>query len=259
MPNNYLDGAEPLFLKGKEQGLLLLHGAGGGTAWDLKEFATKAHNRGFTVWLPSLPGFGTDPIDLVDITLNDWLSAASDGVTRLRDVCSSVSIVGHSFGGLLALLTAAQDHTITSVVCWATPWKVKNRLLSFLPLIKAIPGIRTIVPERHPVNIPSHLRDMGWIGYDWIPLSLGLVALDGLKRLHVLISKIQCPVLVVQGSKDEAVTSKSAQIIFNNLKNPNKEIWIIEEGIHPLMQDFCKEELFERSLTFLEEKTKLEP
>ncbi|MFX1537261.1 MAG: alpha/beta hydrolase, partial [Promethearchaeota archaeon] len=110
--------------------------------------------------------------------------------------------------------------------------------------------------ERHPVNIPAHLRDMGWIGYDWIPLSLGLVALDGLKRLHTSISEVQCPVFVIQGSKDEAITSNSAKKIFNNLKNPNKELWIIEGGIHPLMQDFCKEELFERSLTFLEKKDK---
>ncbi len=256
MSDKYLAGAEPLFLEGKENGLLLLHGAGGGTAWDLKEFATKAHSRGFTVWLPALPGFGTDPMDLVDITLNDWLSAASQGVVHLRDNCSSVSIVGHSFGGLLALLTAAQDHKITSVVCWATPWKVKSRLLSFLPLIKAIPGFRTLIPERHPVDIPARLRDMGWVGYDWIPLSLGLIALDGLKQLHTLISKVQCPVFVIQGSKDESVTSNSAQTIFNNLKNPNKELWIIEGGIHPLMQDFCKEELFERSLTFLEKKDK---
>jgi len=38
------------------------------------------------------------------------------------------------------------------------------------------------------------------------------------------------------------------------LSNPNKQVWIVEGATHPIMQDFCKEELFERSLAFLKEK-----
>ena len=44
---NYLPGAEPLFLKGSKIGCLLLHGAGGGTAWDLKEVAHYLHETEF--------------------------------------------------------------------------------------------------------------------------------------------------------------------------------------------------------------------
>jgi hypothetical protein len=79
----YLEGAEPLFLEGGERGLLLLHGAGGGTAWDMKEFAAAAHRRGWTVWLPSLPGFGTRPEELTDVTAEDWLDEARKGADLL--------------------------------------------------------------------------------------------------------------------------------------------------------------------------------
>lgn len=45
MRTEYLKGAEPLFIKGTRTGCLLLHGAGGGTAWDLKEFADALHMK----------------------------------------------------------------------------------------------------------------------------------------------------------------------------------------------------------------------
>lgn len=61
----YLPGAEPLHLPGNRRGLLLLHGAGGGSAWDMKEFAhglSPGQHRGrsgtaFCRCCPSLTGF----------------------------------------------------------------------------------------------------------------------------------------------------------------------------------------------------------
>ncbi|MFX0093529.1 MAG: alpha/beta hydrolase [Candidatus Hodarchaeota archaeon] len=252
MTKNYLPGAEPLFLEGKSKGLLLLHGAGGGCTWDLKEFAKKAQEREFTVWLPALPGFGTKSSDLLGIKFDDWLNTASEGVERLRDICSSVSIVGHSMGGLISLVLAARDKQITSVVCWAAPWKVKSLLLPVLPLISSIPFVRRIIPEFYPTPAPARLKDMGWVGYDRIPTALGFVMLNAFKQLQSSISNASCPVFVVQGSKDESVKSQSAQEIFRRLSNLQKKIWIIEGATHPLMQDFCKEELFQRSLDFIE-------
>ena len=80
-----------------------MHGGGGGTAWDMKEFASVAHKRGFSVWLPSLPGYGTKPSDLVDITLDNWLNEAREGIIRLLENCNTITVVGHSIGGLIAL------------------------------------------------------------------------------------------------------------------------------------------------------------
>ena len=105
---DYLPGAEPLFIKGNARGCLILHGAGGGSAWDQKEFANLLHERaGMTVWLPSLTGFGTRPEDLLGVTLDDWLADARSGLDRLLETCQQVFIVGHSAGGALALLMAS--------------------------------------------------------------------------------------------------------------------------------------------------------
>ncbi|MHA2294730.1 MAG: alpha/beta hydrolase [Candidatus Hodarchaeales archaeon] len=254
MSKEYLQGGEPLFLKGKEKGLLLIHGGGGGTTWDLKEFAAKANDHNYTVWLPSLPGYGTVPEDLINITVDDWLTEAREGIKRLRliEKCSSVSIVGHSLGGLIALVLAAEDEKISRVVTWAAPWKVKSRLLPLLPFMSKLPLLRKLVPKRNYGIVPSRLKEMGWVGYDWIPTSIGFVFIKALKRLHVSISDVSCPVFVVQGTNDESIAGNSAQEIFKRLKNPQKNIWLIKNASHPLMQDSCKVELFRLSLEYLD-------
>ncbi|MHA1449608.1 MAG: alpha/beta hydrolase, partial [Candidatus Hodarchaeales archaeon] len=71
------------------------------------------------------------------------------------------------------------------------------------------------------------------------------------KRLHSAVTKVSCPVLVIQGTNDEAVTADSAEQIFKRLSSPLKELWLIENATHPLMQDFCKDELFKRTLSYL--------
>ena len=164
---DYLPGAEPLFIEGSSTGCLLLHGGGGGSAWDLKEFANILHEQtGMTVWLPSLTGFGTKPEDLYDVTLDDWLGDAHSGLDRLLETCQKVFIVGHSAGGVLTLLTASEREEVNGLVTWAAPYSIQSRLFHLLPVISRVPLLRRAIPEKHESPAPSWLHEKGWVGYD---------------------------------------------------------------------------------------------
>lgn len=249
-----MDQAEPLFIKGNEHGCLLLHGAGGGTTWDLKEFASILHNKTeMTVWLPALKGFGTTPEDLYEVTFNDWLTDSIEGIQRLRKVCEHICIVGHSMGGLLALILSAELEDIDAIVTWAAPLGIRNRLLHILPAIMKIPLLRRVVPERVPTPVPDWLREQGWVGYDWIPTSLGFIAIEGLKRLRKCLEDVTCPAFLIQGSVDQSISKDSAKKIYNKISSEEKEIWIIEGADHPIMNELgYKDELFSRTISFLE-------
>ena len=253
MSSTIMKGAEPLFIEGSTTGCLLLHGAGGGTSWDLKEFADVLHQKtGMTVWLPLLTGFGTKPEDLLNITFNMWVDDAVDGVNRLQQTCSKINIVGHSFGGLLASLIASKDPSINSIVLWATPYGIKNRLLSFLPFIQKIPLLNRLIPETFPTPAPDELKKLGWVGYEWLPSSLGMVFLEGLKTFKKGLINIKCPVCIIQGTDDEMVSFNSPKKIYHSISSEKKELWMIEGAHHPLMnEDQFKLEVFERSLDFL--------
>ena len=250
---DYLPGAEPLFIDGNIIGCLILHGGGGGSAWDQKEFASILHEQtGMTVWLPSLTGFGTKPEDLLGVTLDDWLSDAYSGLDRLLETCQKVFIVGHSAGGVLALLTASERDEVRGVVTWAAPYGIQHRLFPLLPVINRIPLLRRAVPEKHESPAPSWLRDRGWVGYDWIPTNVALVMHDALKRMKRSLSKVTCPVLIIQGTDDNSVSKDSAQRIYEHIVSEKKEMHMIEGAPHPIMTDEqFKDDLFARTIEFL--------
>ncbi len=250
---DYIPGAEPLFIDGNTRGCLLLHGGGGGTAWDLKEFANVLHERtGMTVWLPSLTGYGTRPEDLVDVTFDDWLADANSGLDRLLESCTQVFIVGLSAGGVLALITASTREAVDGVVTWAAPYGIKNRLFSLLPTISKTPLLRRAIPEKHDSPAPSWLKEKGWVGYDWIPTNVGLAMHDALNRLKRALGSVTCAALIIQGTADGSVSKDSAQKIFDGLGSHQKELIMVEGAPHPIMNDDrYKEDLFKRTVDFL--------
>ncbi len=249
----YLQGAEPLFLEGSKIGCLLLHGAGGGTAWDLKEIAHHLHEQlGATVWLPSLKGFGTKPEDLYNVTFSDWLNDAQNGIDRLKTSCDTIIVLGHSIGGLLALMLAAQNRSIDAIVTWAGGYGIEDRRLALLPYIMKIPLLRRFIPEQFSMGQPEDLIRQGWIGYDWMPISMVSSISEGIKTLKRSLAKVTCPCLIIQGTHDEVVTKNSPSKIYQGIKSTKKEIFLIEGASHPLMQETeFKGELFNKTLQFI--------
>ncbi len=255
MSVQYLEGAEPLFIEGSDTGYLLLHGAGGGTTWDLKEFAQILHSEtGATILLPALKGFGTRPEDLYNVSFSDWMTDAREGFKKLHQNCKTIFVVGHSMGGILTLLLASEQKDITAITTWAAALSVKSRLLSLLPIINKIPLVKKAIPEKYTSPAPVELKAKGWIGYDWIPSSLGFVIIEGIKQLKQSLTNVTCPTFIVQGTADEAVSFNSAEKIYNTIESSKKELWYVEGASHPIMNDdLYKDELFSRTIAFLEE------
>ncbi|UCH05144.1 MAG: alpha/beta fold hydrolase [Candidatus Thorarchaeota archaeon] len=254
MSIEYIPGAEPLYVAGSDTGCLLLHGLGGGTTWDLKEFAEVLHRRTeMTIWLPALKGFGTRPEDLYEVTFDDWLADARAGIDRLKQECNRILVLGHSGGGLLALLLASERKAISAIITWATPIAVQYRLIVLLPFIMRIPLLRRVIPERYPTDPSGKLRAQGWVGYDWISPVVGLAARDGMKRVKKALADVTCPAFVVQGSEDKAISENSAEKIYEAIASKRKEIWIVEGAGHAIMNhEATKDELYARTIDFLE-------
>jgi len=255
MSLKYLKGAEPLFIQGSRKGLLLLHGAGGGSSWDLKEFAHQIHSQtGATIWLPTLTGWGTQPEDLYEVTFLDWLNDGRNGIKKLLQECSDIYIVGHSMGGVLALILASEFHEIRAVVTWAAAVKVKTHLLSLLPILVKIPLINRMVPEKYPSPAPESLKEKGWVGYDWIPFTIGFTILDGLRTLKKTLPYVKCPLFIIQGTNDESVSQSSPEYIYKNVHSEIKKIFMVKGATHPIMnEDMYKTDLFRQTIAFLNE------
>ena len=249
----YLPGAEPLFLEGSSIGCLLLHGAGGGTTWDLKEFAYYLHSQlNATIALPALSGFGTKQENLTNIQFDTWVQDTQEALTELKKTCNSIIIVGHSFGGLLGLLLASKKSAIDVIITWAAVHTISYKRLTIVPYIMKIPLFRSFLPMKIPITPSEELVAQGWVGYDWMPISIVPALAQGIKILKKSLHLVTYPTFIVQGTDDEIISKKSPQIIYDQINSNTKEIWLINGAKHPLMQDpKFKEVLFDRTLKFI--------
>ena len=75
----------------------------------MRDLADAFAARCFLVRTMLLPGHGTRPDDLLDVTRGDWLGAARFGLATLKADAGAVFAGGFSLGGLLALHTVLAD------------------------------------------------------------------------------------------------------------------------------------------------------
>ncbi len=151
------------------------------------------------------------------------------------------------------MVLASESREVDGIVTWAAALSVKSRLLSVLPVISRIPLLRRVIPDEYPTRPSDSLVEQGWIGYDWIPPSIGLAVRDGIKRAKKGLRRITCPVLVVQGSADKSLSKDIPDRIYEGVASEKKEVWIAEGAGHAIMRDEkFKEELFTRTIAFLE-------
>src|SRR3989344_2208199 len=82
--NGILIGAEPIFMQNSDDiGVLMLHGYTSSPG-DFKDFADYLAERNITVYAPLLPGHGTHPRDLKEITAEDWRKSAQESLKKLN-------------------------------------------------------------------------------------------------------------------------------------------------------------------------------
>ena len=106
-------------MPGGKKGVLLIHGFTGLPA-ELLLMGEFLNKQGFTVLGVRLAGHGTTVEDMSHMTWEDWMDSVRDGYALLSGYCEDISVIGHSMGGLFALLLATEE-IVSHVVTLAAP------------------------------------------------------------------------------------------------------------------------------------------
>ncbi len=227
-----IPGAGPFYFEGNNIGILLIHGGGGGTCADLKPLAEDLHKKGgYVINVPLLPGYGTTPKDLKDTPIDYWKSKINEELSKLKAKCENIIVGGHSMGGVLALLVAANNN-VEGIFTISTPIGVQRFLIHLVPLFKRF-------VKYHTVDSEQFKRDTNgkWIGYDKIPLNIATKLKSLIKEMKKSLSDISCPILIIQGRLDSDIKKNSMDYIFNNIKSKKKRrIWL-ENSKHPILDN----------------------
>jgi dipeptidyl aminopeptidase/acylaminoacyl peptidase len=131
-----------------------------------------------------------------------------------------IGLMGHSRGGAIAILHARNDPRIKSLVTWS--------------------AISTV--ERYTSEEEKKWKSQKYLEFENKRtgqfMRVGTELLEDIQKnktqLDIIAAaeKLATPTLVIHGQEDETVPVNEAQIIYDHLGSPIKELMIIEGGTH---------------------------
>ena len=144
--------------------IIYTHGLGGQKDLDPR-IPNEFTKRGFYVACLDYRGNGESSGSLLDIDPNNKIPAIAQECSRLLDVIetlpvyaninsSQIGLIGHSFGGMIALMNGALDNRFKVTVTWAGLVNFSSDFLGMNkdhPLMNYIPG--KIINETNPSNL----------------------------------------------------------------------------------------------------------
>ncbi|HWR23166.1 MAG TPA: alpha/beta fold hydrolase [Feifaniaceae bacterium] len=239
--------ARPYFHKGGAVGCLLMHGFTG-TPANVRFIADALALKGYTVYSPMLSGHGTSLKDMNAQRHTDWLRDAEQGYEKLKEAgCADIFVLGHSMGGVLAMLLAERK-PVNGVVLFCAPLRLKPYLYLSGPLGAVKPYLYDNVPA-------AYKGDPYAQGYVGTPLR----RIRDIRRLCALakrgLENIMCPVLLFQSRNDNRVDLSSVGMIERGAKNAAVTTVYLERSTHGCPYGQEREEIAAKCLTFVKENS----
>lgn len=261
---NLRPGAEPQFYRGNNIGCLVTHGfmaSPGEVGWAGQFLA----EQGYTVYVPRLTGHGIDPTHMSRMTWQDWYAQVLDGYHILRQQCETVIAIGHSMGGLLSLLLAA-DHPLDALVVSASPYNLSENRLS-LQFANYINLVMPYTEHLSEADLNAEIlaeqekrgeEQIGRVHYSkWSSKAVHQFYLLE-KALQANISRVTAPLFLLYAEQDTTGSPQQAKQIAANVRSKEIETYLLKEGGHIIFQDSGREEAFIALANFVARITTLE-
>lgn len=116
--------------KGKDKpyrrGILLTHGLTD-SPYAMHSLATFFQDNCFRVMAILLPGHGTQPGDLLDVTWQDWAETEAYGTNKLAAEAEEIYLAGFSTGGALSVHQALKDKRVRGLFLFSPALKVSPK------------------------------------------------------------------------------------------------------------------------------------
>jgi carboxylesterase len=224
-------------------GVLLLHGFGD-TPQTLALLARKLHKSGYSLYAPLLPGHGRN-IDAFDKSrAADWIGAAKSAFAEMRRRHNSVSVVGLSMGGALAVLLAAELDEIPALVLIA-PYLQMPRLLRLAASTHwAWERFVGEVNSRDPRSIRDPIEREKNLAYGAVT-GRALFELSKLVKLaRRSLPSVKAPTLIIQSREDPRCPPAVAEFARQALGAREKKLIWTEGAGHIITVDYGRERVF---------------
>lgn len=145
------------------RGVLLIHGLTD-SPYSMRHLAAFFRDNGFRVMAILLPGHGTRPGDLLDVTWQEWAKAVAYGCDQLAAEVDELYLSGYSAGGTLSVYQSLHDQRVRGLFLFSpaldithrAAWAKVHKLYSWIfPVAKWV----TIKPDRDIYKYESFAKN----------------------------------------------------------------------------------------------------
>ena len=232
--------------KNKSIGVLLVHGFTGSPA-SMRPWAEYLNQKGYTVRVPLLPGHGTKPEDLNEVTWDQWPAKVEAELEELFKSCSKVFICGLSMGGGTTLNVATR----------------LSQKLSGIILVNPMIHVAFIGPEvafflsrfqklRNSVGDDIKRPGVTEWGYDALPTRGVYQLLKMLKYTRSRLHDVTVPMQLFHSVDDHTLPVSNTEIIMKGVGSRVKQRIELTNSYHVATMDYDAEIIFENSKIFIE-------
>ena len=240
---------KPMRIKG---GIVVAHGYMAAPL-EVRALCEYFFRQGYAVYGVRLRGHGTSPEDLARSTWQDWYESFNHGYAIIRSLTNRVFLGGFSTGGCLALIAAARKgRHVQGAFSICAPLKLQNYSVRLAPSIVTLNALlKRMGGKRWEWDYVDNDPENKHINYTKNPMTGVKQLVEIMGVMDDSLPGVKVPALVVQASKDVTVNPVSAQLIFDKLGTPHKELTILERDRHGIINGEGCEDVFARVGAFL--------
>ncbi len=249
-PIKLSDTTKPFILRGLKTApaVLLIHGYTG-TPREMIWLGQQLNDAGYNVFIPRLPGHGTNKQDFLSTNWKDWLRAVCDNYINLCASYEEVFVGGLSMGGILTALIAAKFNPEKIFMC-APAFIAYEKKMWMTPFFKFF--IKKIdFPKKSYEDDPEYGKAIAdYNGVEYIAKTADLYKLQklGIKNMPFIKSQV----LTILSEADKSVPFSVKKIIDKNIRTQN-EYLILKKSSHIVVNDVEKEVVAKKIIEFLKD------
>ena len=239
-----IKGAETIDLQeGGSHGVLLLHGFGD-TPQTLTLLARRLAKSGYGVFVPLLPGHGRTMQAFRRSRADDWIEAARESLYLMRARYATVSVVGLSMGGALAVIIASGASEIASVVLIA-PYLGMPLPLRIAARTHWVWGaLAGEINARNPRSIHDPIEREKNLAYGAVTGRALYELSKVVRKARKALPTVTAPTLVILSREDPRVATAVADIAMKEIGAHDKKLVLTEGAGHIITVDYGRERVF---------------
>jgi esterase/lipase len=121
-PHGFPSGQQKTY----RRGVLLTHGLSD-SPYFMRHLAAFFQQNGFRVMAVLLPGHGTQPGDLLDVTWQEWAKTVAYGAYKLAEEVDEVYLAGYSTGATLSVYQSLRDNRVRGLFLFSPALRIMRR------------------------------------------------------------------------------------------------------------------------------------